>query len=68
MEDDHDALRAFSGQEGVGGFCPSDGAANIESYAYFRTVFTELPNATSVAEIEAKLPVPADDDSIAALS
>jgi transposase len=30
-------------------------ANRIEPYAYLRTVFTELPNATSVARIEALL-------------
>ena len=43
-------------------------ANGIEPYAYLRTVFTELPNATSVEAIEALLPVPADDDSLAKVS
>lgn len=43
-------------------------ATGIEPYAYLRTVFTELPNATSVDAIEALLPVPADDDSLAKVS
>jgi transposase len=33
-------------------------ANGIEPYAYLRTVFTELPQAASVEEIEALLPVP----------
>ena len=40
-------------------------ANGIEPNAYLRTVFIELPNATSVEEIEALLPVPADHDSLA---
>ena len=43
-------------------------ANGIEPYAYLRTVFTELPNATTVEEIEALLPVPADDTSVAKVS
>jgi transposase len=43
-------------------------ANGIEPYAYLRTVFTELPNATSVEAIEALLPVSADDDSLAKVS
>ncbi len=43
-------------------------ANGIEPYAYLRTVFTELANATSVEAIEALLPVPADDDSLAKVS
>jgi transposase len=33
-------------------------ANGVEPYASLRTVFTELPQATSVDEIEALLPVP----------
>ena len=40
----------------------------IEPHAYLRTVFTELPNATTVEEIEALLPVPTDGDSLAKVS
>ncbi|HNP65323.1 MAG TPA: transposase domain-containing protein [Woeseiaceae bacterium] len=40
-------------------------ANSIEPYAYLKTVFTELPNAASVEEIEALLPMPADSDSLA---
>ncbi len=43
-------------------------ANGIEPYAYLRTVFTELPNAASVEEIEALLPVPTDGDSLAKVS
>jgi transposase len=43
-------------------------ANSIEPYAYLRTVFNELPNATSVEAIEAFLPVPADDDSLVKVS
>lgn len=43
-------------------------ANGIEPYAYLRTVFTELPNATSVEEIEALLPVPDDGDTLAKVS
>jgi len=35
-------------------------ANDIEPYAYLRTVFTDSPQATSVDEIEALLPVPND--------
>jgi hypothetical protein len=37
-------------------------ANGIEPYAYLRTVFAELPQATSVDEIEALLPVPNDSE------
>jgi transposase len=40
-------------------------ANGIEPYAYLKTVFTELPKATTVEQIEALLPVPADDVSLA---
>jgi transposase len=43
-------------------------ANSIEPYAYLRSVFTELPNAASVGDIEALLPVPADDGSLAKVS
>ena len=43
-------------------------ANGIEPYGYLRTVFTELPNATSVEAIEALLPVPADDINVAKVS
>ena len=43
-------------------------ANGIEPYAYLRTVFTELPQATSVEEIEALLPVPNDTDDLARVS
>lgn len=43
-------------------------ANSIEPYAYLKTVFTELPNAASVEEIEALLPMPADGDSLAKVS
>jgi transposase len=35
-------------------------ANGIQPYAYLRIVFTELPQATSVDELEALLPVPND--------
>ncbi|MEM6483477.1 MAG: IS66 family transposase [Pseudomonadota bacterium] len=38
-------------------------ANKIEPYAYLRTVFTELPQATTVEQIEALLPVPTGGDS-----
>jgi transposase len=40
-------------------------ANGIEPYAYLRTVFTELPQATSVEAIEALLPVPTDSEDSA---
>ena len=40
-------------------------ANGIEPYAYLRTVFTALPRAASVDEIEARLPVPADSEGSA---
>ncbi len=40
-------------------------ANGVEPYAYLRTVFAELPQATSVDEIEALLPV-LDDNADAA--
>ncbi|MCP4981703.1 MAG: IS66 family transposase [Gammaproteobacteria bacterium] len=36
-------------------------ANGIEPYAYLKSVFTELPNATTVEDVEALLPMPADD-------
>ena len=43
-------------------------ANGIEPYAYLRTVFTELPQATSVQEIEALLPAPNDSEDSAQVS
>jgi transposase len=43
-------------------------ANGIEPYAYLRTVFTGLPQATSVDEIEALLPVANDRDDSARVS
>ena len=43
-------------------------ANGIEPYAYLRTVFTELPQATSVEEIEALLPVSDDGEDSARVS
>jgi transposase len=43
-------------------------ANDIEPYAYLRTVFTALPQATSVDEIEALLPVPNDREGSARVS
>lgn len=43
-------------------------ANGIEPYAYLRSVFTTLPQATSVDEIEALLPVPYDSDDLARVS
>jgi len=43
-------------------------ANGIEPYGYLRTVFTELPNATTVETIEALLPVLADNDNLAKVS
>ena len=43
-------------------------ANGSEPYTYHRTAFTELPNATSVQEIEALLPVPTDGDTQAKVS
>jgi len=43
-------------------------ANGIEPYGYLRTVFTELPQATSVEEIEALLPVPNVFDDSAQVS
>jgi transposase len=43
-------------------------ANGIEAYAYLKTVFTELPNATSVEAIEALLPVPAGNENLAKVS
>lgn len=41
-------------------------ASGIEPYAHLRTVFTELPNASSAGETE--VPVPADGDTLAKAS
>lgn len=43
-------------------------ANGIEPYGYLKTVFTELPNAKTLEEIEALLPVPADDVNVAKVS
>jgi transposase len=43
-------------------------ANGIEPYAYLRTMFTALPRATSVDEIEALLPVPDDSADWARVS
>ena len=43
-------------------------ANGIESYAYLKTVFTELPQATTIEQIEALLPVPVDGDILANVS
>ncbi len=43
-------------------------ANSIEPYAYLKTIFTELPLANSLEDIEALLPVSADDDSFAKVS
>ena len=43
-------------------------ANGVEPYAYLRTVFTELPQATSVEEIEALLPAPNDGEDSARIS
>ncbi|HZX23256.1 MAG TPA: transposase domain-containing protein [Woeseiaceae bacterium] len=43
-------------------------ANDIEPYAYLRTVFTDSPQATSVDEIEALLPVPNDSADSARVS
>ena len=43
-------------------------ANGIEPYAYLKTVFTELPKATTVEEIEALLLLPANDETLAKVS
>ena len=43
-------------------------ANSIEPYAHLRRVFTTLPQATAVDEIEALLPVPYDSDDSARVS
>lgn len=43
-------------------------ANGIEPYAYLRTVFAELPNAKTLEDVEALLPVPADAANIAKAS
>lgn len=43
-------------------------ANGIEPYAYLRSIFTDLPRATSVEQIEALLPVPADNGNLAEAS
>ena len=43
-------------------------ANGIEPYGYLRAVFTALPQATSVDEIEALLPVPNDGEDSARVS
>jgi len=43
-------------------------ANGIEPYAYLKAMFTELPQSTTVEQIEALLPVPADDDILAMVS
>jgi hypothetical protein len=39
-----------------------------QQYGYLKTVFTQLPNARTLEEIEALLPVPADDVNVAKVS
>ena len=43
-------------------------ANGIEPYGYLRAVFAELPQATSVEEVEALLPVPNDSKDSARVS
>lgn len=43
-------------------------ANGIEPYAYLRSIFTDLPRATSVEQIEVLLPVPADNGNLAEAS
>jgi hypothetical protein len=44
-------------------------ANNLEPYAYVRTVFTELPQATSIETIEKLLPISTtNDDDLADVS
>ena len=43
-------------------------ANKLEPYAYLRTVFTELPQATSVEAIEKLLPVPTTTEGLADVS
>ena len=43
-------------------------ASRIAPYAYLKAVFTELPNATSVEEIEVLLPVLANDGNLVKVS
>lgn len=43
-------------------------ANGIEPYAYLHSIFTDLPQATSVEQIEALLPVPAGDGNLAKAS
>ena len=40
------------------------GANSLEPYAYLRHVFTELPKAQSLAEVEALLPTRLDPDTL----
>lgn len=43
-------------------------ANGIEPYACLRSIFTDLPQATSIEQIEALLPVPAGDGNLAKAS
>jgi len=43
-------------------------ANGIEPYGYLKAVFTQLPNARTLEEIEDLLPVPADDVNVAKIS
>jgi transposase len=43
-------------------------ANGIEPYAYLKTVFAELPQANSLEDMEALLPVQADEESVAKVS
>jgi len=43
-------------------------ANGIEPFAYLKMIFTELPQANSLEEIEALLHVPADNESLAKVS
>lgn len=43
-------------------------ANGVEPHAYLRSVFTELPRATSVDKIEALLPIPSDSDDLTQVS
>ena len=40
------------------------GANGLEPYAYLRHVFTELPKAQSLAEVEVLLPTRLDSDTL----
>ena len=64
----HDTVAGANASANLYSLIETAKANGIEPYAYLRTVFTELPQATSVDEIEALLPVPNDGADSARVS